>query len=66
MANPGQYPVERRLAAILTADAAGYRRPMGSDEAGLARVASRTSDRRRSDNGQLYRSDLEDDGRRPA
>jgi hypothetical protein len=29
MANPGQGRIERRLAAILAADVAGYRRLMG-------------------------------------
>src|SRR5467141_4117195 len=31
-------PVERRLAAILAADVAGYSRLMGADEAGTARA----------------------------
>jgi adenylate cyclase len=31
-------PVERRLAAILAADVAGYSRLMGLDEAGTARA----------------------------
>ncbi len=30
----GRYDVERRLAAILTADVVGYTRLMGADEAG--------------------------------
>ena len=34
MASPGQDRVERRLAAILAADVAGYRRHMGADEEG--------------------------------
>jgi class 3 adenylate cyclase len=32
--NSGQERVERRLAAILAADVAGYSRPMGTDEEG--------------------------------
>ncbi|MCK1626870.1 adenylate/guanylate cyclase domain-containing protein [Bradyrhizobium sp. 147] len=38
MANPEQGRIERRLAAILTADIAGYSRLMGADESGTARV----------------------------
>jgi adenylate cyclase len=38
MATPGQGRIERRLAAILAADVAGYSRLMGADEAGTARV----------------------------
>ena len=34
MASPGQDRVERRLAAILAADVAGYSRHMGADEEG--------------------------------
>ncbi len=66
MAPPGQIRIERRLAAILAADVAGYSRLMGADEAGTARGASRASDCLRSDSEQPYRSDLEDDRRRPA
>jgi class 3 adenylate cyclase len=32
--------VERRLAAILAADVAGYSRPMGRDKAGTSRASS--------------------------
>ena len=35
---PGEHGIERRLAAILAADVAGYSRLMGADEAGTARV----------------------------
>jgi TolB-like protein/Tfp pilus assembly protein PilF len=38
MATPGQSRIERRLAAILAADVAGYSRLMGADEAGTARA----------------------------
>jgi class 3 adenylate cyclase len=38
VATPGQGRIERRLAAILAADVAGYSRLMGSDEAGTART----------------------------
>ena len=39
MATPGQQGrIERRLAAILAADIAGYSRLMGADEAGTARL----------------------------
>ena len=38
MANPGQDRRERRLAAILAADVAGYSRLMGVDEAGTAQA----------------------------
>jgi len=39
MATPGQQGrIERRLAAILAADIAGYSRLMGADEAGTARA----------------------------
>jgi adenylate cyclase len=38
MASPGQDRIERRLAAILAADVAGYSRLMGADEAGTARA----------------------------
>jgi adenylate cyclase len=38
MANPGQDRRERRLAAILAADVAGYSRLMGADEAGTAQA----------------------------
>jgi TolB-like protein len=38
MATPGQDRIERRLAAILAADVAGYSRLMGADETGTARV----------------------------
>ncbi len=34
MATPGQDPIERRLAAILAADVAGYSRLTGLDEEG--------------------------------
>jgi class 3 adenylate cyclase len=34
-------PVERRLAAILAADVAGYSRLMGADEAGTAQALHR-------------------------
>jgi hypothetical protein len=39
MATPGQDRIERRLAAILVADAADYSRLMGVDEAVTARPA---------------------------
>ncbi len=38
MATPSQDRIERRLAAILAADVAGYSLLMGADEAGTARV----------------------------
>lgn len=38
MATPSQDRIERRLAAILAANVAGYSRLMGADEAGTARV----------------------------
>ncbi|SRR5216684_6620926 len=38
MATSGQGRIERRLAAILAADVAGYSRLMGGDEAGTARA----------------------------
>jgi len=38
MTNPGQGHTERRLAAILAADVAGYSRLMGADEAGTAQA----------------------------
>src|SRR5438552_625446 len=38
MATPGQDRIERRLAAILAADVAGYRRLMGADETGTAKA----------------------------
>jgi len=38
MSTPGQNRIERRLAAILTADVAGYRRLMDAKEAGAART----------------------------
>jgi class 3 adenylate cyclase len=38
MATPGQGRIERRLAAILAADVAGYSRLMGVDEASTARA----------------------------
>src|SRR5216684_778519 len=38
MATPGQGRIERKLAAILAADVAGYSRLMGADEAGTARA----------------------------
>jgi class 3 adenylate cyclase len=38
MTTPGERRIERRIAAILAADAAGYSRLMGSDEAGTARA----------------------------
>ncbi len=63
MATPGQGRIEHRLAAILAANIAGYRRLMGADEAGTARGAPRASDRRRSGSDQPYRSA---DRRRPA
>jgi class 3 adenylate cyclase len=47
MATPGQDRVERRLAAILAADVAGYGRLSGVDEEGtLARTSSRFHRRR--------------------
>jgi len=39
MSTPGQNRIERQLAAILTADVAGYRRLMDAKEAGAARTA---------------------------
>jgi TolB-like protein/class 3 adenylate cyclase/Tfp pilus assembly protein PilF len=38
MVTPGQGRIERRLAAILAADVAGYSRLMGADEAGTAQA----------------------------
>ena len=38
MTKPGQGHTERRLAAILAADVAGYSRLMGADEAGTAQA----------------------------
>src|SRR5881392_2318272 len=38
MATPGQDRIERRLAAILAADVAGYSRLMGADETGTAKA----------------------------
>ena len=38
MATPKQDRIERRLAAVLVADVAGYSRLMGADEAGTARA----------------------------
>src|SRR5438067_2814139 len=38
MATPGQDRIERRLAAILAADVAGYRRLMGADKTGTAKA----------------------------
>jgi class 3 adenylate cyclase len=38
MTKPGQGYTERRLAAILAADVAGYSRLMGADEAGTAQA----------------------------
>src|SRR5215471_1781496 len=38
MTNAGQSHTERRLAAILAADVAGYSRLMGADEAGTAQA----------------------------
>jgi len=38
MTTPGEQRVERRLAAILAADVAGYSRRIGADEVGTARV----------------------------
>src|SRR6266704_4389987 len=38
MATPGQDRIERRLAAILAADVAGYSRQMGADETGTAKA----------------------------
>src|SRR5215218_846934 len=38
MATPEQGRIERRLAAILAADIAGYSRLMGADEVGTARA----------------------------
>jgi adenylate cyclase len=38
MTNPAQGRTERRLAAILAADVAGYSRLMGADEAGTAQT----------------------------
>jgi len=38
MTNPGQGRTERRLAAILAADVAGYSRLMGADEAGTVQA----------------------------
>ena len=38
MITPGDHRTERRLAAILAADIAGYSRLMGIDEARTARV----------------------------
>jgi class 3 adenylate cyclase len=38
MANPGQGHSERKLAAILAADVAGYSRLMGVDEVGTAQA----------------------------
>jgi hypothetical protein len=66
MATPGQDRVERRLATILAAYVAGRSRVMGADEAGTARGAPRAPDCHRSDSDQPYRSDFEDDWRRPA
>jgi adenylate cyclase len=39
MTTQGQGRIERRLAAILAADIAGYSRLMGTDEAGTAAVS---------------------------
>jgi hypothetical protein len=67
MTTPGQQRrMERRLAAILAANIAGYSRLMGADEAGTVRRAPRASNYRRSDNGQPCSSDPEGDHRRPA
>ncbi len=38
MTTPGERRTERRLAAILAADAAGYSRLMGADEVRTARI----------------------------
>ncbi len=48
MATPGQDRVERRLAAILAADVAGYSRLMGADEAGTAKALREAPTPRRS------------------
>ncbi len=43
MATPAQGRVERRLAAILAADIAGYSRLVGADEVRTARVLRSTA-----------------------
>ena len=62
----GQRCVERRLAAILAADVAGYSRLMGADEAGTAQALARASHRRRSARRRAWRADRQDDRRRGA
>ena len=54
--------VERRLAAILAADVAGYSRLMGADEEGtLARAKGSQKDPCRSDNCRPSRAYRQDD-----
>src|SRR6266851_3480055 len=55
-------PVERRLAAILAADVAGYSRLMGADEAGTAQALRDQSRRRRSARRRPWRAAIGTDG----
>jgi hypothetical protein len=63
MATPGQGRIERRLAAILAADVAGYSRLTEAGELRAARDAPRASDGCRFDDGRPCWSA---DRRRPA